>query len=125
MALTNDILQSAILVPVCIGFNLRDRVTPSVGLALAVAVWSLQVPASVWWLKHFRFGPAEWVWRSLTYGRLEPMVVEEVAGLPPSRASPPIPLHSSSHCECSRCVAAYSSLSATTGSTRVARRAGR
>ncbi len=75
MALTNYILQAAIIVPACIGFNLFDRVTPSLGVLLALAVWSVQVPASVWWLRHFRFGPAEWIWRSLTYGRPQPMRV--------------------------------------------------
>ncbi|MGH9849168.1 MAG: DUF418 domain-containing protein [Blastocatellia bacterium] len=73
MALTNYLLQAAIIVPVCIGFNLFGRVTPSLGVLLALAVWSAQVPASVWWLRRFRFGPAEWLWRSLTYGRLQPM----------------------------------------------------
>jgi uncharacterized protein len=75
MALTNYIMQAAIIVPVCIGFNLFDRVTPSLGALLALAVWSVQVPASVWWLRRFRFGPAEWLWRSLTYGRPQPMRV--------------------------------------------------
>jgi uncharacterized protein len=28
---------------------------------------------SVWWLRHFRFGPVEWLWRSLTYGERQPM----------------------------------------------------
>lgn len=32
-----------------------------------------QVLFSVIWLKHFRFGPAEWVWRSITYGKRQPM----------------------------------------------------
>ena len=73
MALTNYILQAAIIVPVCIGFNLFDRVTPTLGRLLALAVWMVQALASVWWLKHFRFGPVEWVWRSLTYGGLQPM----------------------------------------------------
>jgi uncharacterized protein len=72
-ALTNYLLQAAIIIPVCAGFNLFDRVTPSLGVLLALAVWSLQVPASVRWMRHFRFGPAEWVWRSLTYGRPQPM----------------------------------------------------
>jgi uncharacterized protein len=72
-ALTNYLLQAAIIIPVCAGFNLFDRITPSLGVLLALAVWSLQVPASVWWMRHFRFGPAEWVWRSLTYGRPQPM----------------------------------------------------
>ena len=73
MALTNYLLQAAIIVPVCIGFNLFGRVTPSIGVLLALGVWSAQVPASVWWLRRFRFGPAEWLWRSLTYGRFQPM----------------------------------------------------
>src|SRR5215510_13160608 len=73
MALTNYLLQAIIIVPVCIGFSLFGRVTPSLGVLLALAVWSAQVTASVWWLRSFRFGPAEWLWRSLTYGRLQPM----------------------------------------------------
>ncbi|MFW5653474.1 MAG: DUF418 domain-containing protein, partial [Planctomycetota bacterium] len=26
-----------------------------------------------WWLRRFRYGPAEWLWRSMTYGELQPM----------------------------------------------------
>jgi uncharacterized protein len=73
MALTNYLSQALIIIPLCIGLNLFGRVTPSLGLLLALAVWSIQVPASMWWLKHFRFGPAEWVWRCFTYGRLQSM----------------------------------------------------
>jgi hypothetical protein len=43
------------------------------GLALSFAIYSVQVLLSLWWLRHFRFGPMEWIWRSLTYGRLQPM----------------------------------------------------
>ncbi|MBD0373106.1 MAG: DUF418 domain-containing protein [Pyrinomonadaceae bacterium] len=75
MALTNYLLQAVFIIPVCIVFNLFDKVTPSLGLLLALPVWLIQLPASVWWLKRFRFGPAEWVWRSLTYGRPQPMRV--------------------------------------------------
>jgi uncharacterized protein len=42
-------------------------------LALSFAIYSVQVPLSLWWLRHFRFGPMEWFWRSLTYGKLQPM----------------------------------------------------
>lgn len=80
MALTNYLLQSVLLVPVCIALNLFDRVTPTLGLLMALGVWALQVPGSVWWLKRFQFGPAEWVWRRLTYGRTQPMpLVDERA----------------------------------------------
>ncbi len=30
----------------------------------------------LWWLNHYRFGPAEWLWRSLTYGKRQPMTLE-------------------------------------------------
>ena len=40
---------------------------------IAVVIFALQVALSVWWLQYFRFGPFEWVWRSLTYGRREPL----------------------------------------------------
>jgi uncharacterized protein len=73
MALTNYLLQSILIIPVCAAFGLFDNVTPSLGLLLALSVWLVQVPLSVWWLKRFRFGPAEWLWRSLTYGSLQPM----------------------------------------------------
>lgn len=73
MALTNYLLQASLLVPVCILFGLFERVTPVIAVVLALGVWALQVPASVLWLRRFRFGPAEWVWRSLTYGRRQPM----------------------------------------------------
>ena len=73
MALTNYLLQALLIVPVCIAFDLYDKVTPTIGLAMAAVVWAVQVPASFWWLKRFRFGPAEWLWRSLTYGRRQPM----------------------------------------------------
>ena len=75
MALTNYVLQAALIVPVCVAFGLFDRITPLLGLSLALLVWLAQVPASVWWHRRFRFGPAEWVWRSLTYGSPQPMRV--------------------------------------------------
>ena len=34
--------------------------------------YALQVALADWWLKRFRFGPAEWLWRCLTYWKLQP-----------------------------------------------------
>lgn len=42
-------------------------------ILIVFAIWILQLILSPLWLKSFRFGPAEWVWRSLTYGRPQPM----------------------------------------------------
>jgi len=73
MALTNYLLQSMLLVPLCIAIELFDLGTPVMGLLLDIAVAMIQVPLSNWWLSRFRFGPAEWLWRSMTYGQAQKM----------------------------------------------------
>jgi uncharacterized protein len=35
-------------------------------------IYGLQIPLSRWWLSRFRYGPLEWLWRTLTYGSLQP-----------------------------------------------------
>jgi uncharacterized protein len=40
---------------------------------VVLAIWTFQLIISPIWLKHFRFGPMEWLWRSLTYWKLQPM----------------------------------------------------
>jgi uncharacterized protein len=66
-------------VPICFAFGLWDRVTPRLAVLLALVVGVFQVAASVWWLERFQFGPAEWLWRSLTYGRRQPMRITRPA----------------------------------------------
>ena len=69
MALTNYLMQAALIVPLCLAFGWFDTWTPSRSLLLAVSLFVLvQVPFSLFWLHHFDFGPAEWLWRVLTYG---------------------------------------------------------
>src|SRR5688500_1418443 len=73
MSLTNYLLQSIVIVPICIAFDLYDTIKPGFGLLLALGVALLQIPISVLWLSYFRFGPVEWLWRSITYDRVQPM----------------------------------------------------
>jgi len=42
-------------------------------MGFVVAVITLQLVLSPWWLVRYRFGPAEWLWRSLTYWQRQPM----------------------------------------------------
>lgn len=72
-ALSNYLLQSIVCTTIfnAHGFGLYGKVGPALGLLLAVAIVSVQIPLSQWWLSAFRFGPAEWIWRTLTYGRLQ------------------------------------------------------
>ena len=77
MALTNYLLQTLFLTTIFWGYGLGlyGKVRPAAGVALTLAVFVLQMLLSAWWLSRFRFGPAEWVWRTLTYGRAQPMRV--------------------------------------------------
>jgi uncharacterized protein len=74
-ALSNYLLQSVICTAIFNGYGLGlyGTVGPALGLFIAIAIFAAQIPLSQWWLAAFRFGPAEWLWRSLTYGRLQPL----------------------------------------------------
>ena len=74
LALTNYLLQSVIAVPVCLAFGLFDTFTPTRSLLFAAAILAVELPFSLLWEKRFRFGPAEWLWRVLTYQRLPSML---------------------------------------------------
>ena len=70
MALTNYLTQSVVFFFVLYGFGLGwlPWMGPTLSLAFAVVVFGIQIAFSRWWLAHFRFGPAEWLWRWATYG---------------------------------------------------------
>ncbi len=80
MALSNYLTHSLVCTTLFYGygigfFGLINRT----GLAaIVLTIWVFQLVISPIWLKHFRFGPAEWLWRSLTYWRLQPMRVSPV-----------------------------------------------
>jgi uncharacterized protein len=76
MALTNYLTQSAlylVLFTGAAGFQLLGNVGPAICLVLSVVIFGGQMAVSRWWLRRYRFGPVEWVWRTLTYGKLQPM----------------------------------------------------
>jgi uncharacterized protein len=75
MPLTTYLSQSVIATLVFHGFGLGliGTVGAAGCLAISVAIFALQILASGWWIRRFRFGPAEWLWRTLVYGRAQPM----------------------------------------------------
>ena len=75
MALTNYLLQSVICTTIFYGhgFGLFGRVERLGQIAIVLTVWAFQLIVSVVWIGRFRFGPAEWLWRSVTYMKLQPM----------------------------------------------------
>jgi uncharacterized protein len=84
MALTNYLMHSLICTFLFYGHGLGwyGSVERTGQLAVVGGVWVLQLIVSPLWLRRFRFGPAEWVWRSLAYRRLQPFRREAAAALP-------------------------------------------
>ncbi|MBT8396072.1 MAG: DUF418 domain-containing protein [Gemmatimonadetes bacterium] len=75
MALTNYLTQTLICTTLFYGhgFGLYGHVERTGQFLIVLAVWGVQLLWSPWWLARFRFGPFEWLWRSLTYWRLQPL----------------------------------------------------
>lgn len=75
MSLSNYILQSLICFVLFygIGFGLYDMVRPVEAMGVVVLVYTAQILFSKWWLARFRYGPLEWLWRSMTYQQRQPL----------------------------------------------------
>jgi uncharacterized protein len=84
MALTNYLAQgfiyAFILFGVGPGLGLAGRIGAFPVVLISLAYFALQIVFSHWWLARYRFGPMEWVWRTLTYG--ERPVMRRAAALP-------------------------------------------
>lgn len=75
MAFTNYIMHTVLcgLIFYGHGLGLIGNVERAGQLLIVLGIWMLQLWLSPIWLRHFRFGPLEWLWRSLTYWRPQPM----------------------------------------------------
>ncbi|MCA1510244.1 DUF418 domain-containing protein [Bradyrhizobium sp. NBAIM01] len=75
MALTNYLAQSVICGWIFYGYGLGrfGRLGVAATLAIGIFVYLAQVVFSAWWLRRYRFGPVEWLWRSCMYGVPQPM----------------------------------------------------
>ena len=82
MALTNYLAHSLIMTTIFYGYGLGlYGEVPRLGqMGFVAALIALQLAWSPWWLARFRFGPAEWAWRSLSYWKRQPMRVRAAAG---------------------------------------------
>ena len=78
MALTNYLSQSLIcnIIFMGFGFGLFGQLERFDIYYVVFGVWIFQLLFSVYWLKYYRFGPAEWLWRSLTYKKKQPLKLQ-------------------------------------------------
>jgi uncharacterized protein len=75
MALTNYVMHSvfAALIFTGIGFSLFGSLQRHQLFYVVAGIWLFQLIVSPIWMSRFRFGPLEWLWRSLTYNKKQPM----------------------------------------------------
>lgn len=73
-AFSNYILQTVICTTLFYGhgFGLFGKVSRTGQAGIVIAIWILQLALSPLWLRHYRFGPLEWLWRTLTYRKVQP-----------------------------------------------------
>ncbi|HOP12355.1 DUF418 domain-containing protein [Lentimicrobium sp.] len=71
MALTNYLMQSLICTTIFLsyGLGLSGQLNAIQGIILVMLIFSLQLLFSRYWMREFRYGPVEWLWRRLTYLR--------------------------------------------------------
>ncbi len=81
MALSNYILQSlfGLLIFHNLGLGLWNELARHQLYLVVLGEWVVMIWFSLWWLRRYRFGPLEWLWRSLTYGRAQPMMARREA----------------------------------------------
>lgn len=84
MALTNYLMQSAFCTLVFNFLKLHGQLERYQLYWVAGGIWVAELVWSPLWLRRFRFGPAEWCWRSLTYWKRQKMRVEAPETAPPA-----------------------------------------
>lgn len=76
-ALTNYLAQTILATFIFYGHGLGlfGSVSRAQQLLVVLGIWTVELIISPLWLRYFRFGPAEWLWRSLTYWSVQPMLL--------------------------------------------------
>jgi len=76
MAFTNYLMHSIVMTSMFYGFGLGlyGQIPRIFQMAFVAGMLGFQLWFSPWWLARYRFGPAEWVWRSLSYWQKQPWV---------------------------------------------------
>lgn len=75
MALSNYLFDSIVCTFLFYGYGLAfyGSLSRTYLYLVVLAIWTFQLLVSPIWLEVYKFGPAEWLWRSLTYGKVQPM----------------------------------------------------
>ena len=76
MALTNYLSQSVVFGTLFMsyGLGLFGQYNYAALFGIVIVAWIVQIVFSILWLKFFRMGPVEWIWRTLAYGKVQPFL---------------------------------------------------
>lgn len=77
LALTNYLVATIVFVPAGRALGLEGSAAWATATALAAGILVVQAVLSPWWLRGFRYGPFEWVWRCATWWQVVPLRREE------------------------------------------------
>ncbi|MGY0036031.1 DUF418 domain-containing protein [Pedobacter sp. NJ-S-72] len=75
MTLTNYMMQSilATFIFLNVGLGIFNTMPYWFYIFIALLIFSIQIGFSKWWLIHYNYGPVEWIWRQLSYGKRLPI----------------------------------------------------
>lgn len=81
LSLSNYLLQSLIGTFIFYGYGLGfyGQLRPFYGVLLTIAIYILQIQLSKIWLRNYKIGPAEWLWRSLTYKSKQKIKIDKIS----------------------------------------------
>ncbi len=88
MALTNYLAHSVVALVIFVFLGYWGALERHQLYFIVLAIWAVQLVVSPIWLRHYRFGPVEWLWRFLTYGKAPPFHRTPLSG---SSAAAPVP----------------------------------
>ena len=74
MALTNYLMQTLLCLLIFYGGGQIGQTGAATCVLIALVIYTAQVMLSSLWLKRFKMGPVEWLWRTMSYGSLQPLV---------------------------------------------------
>ena len=75
MGLTTYLMQTlfGVFIFFSFGLGLIGKIGAATTILLAIGLYIIQIQFSKFWLKHFEYGIFEWLWRSLTYLKIQPL----------------------------------------------------
>jgi uncharacterized protein len=76
MALTTYVTQSVVGTAIFYGYGLGllGEIGAAAAFAIGIGVFAIQMALCAAWMRHFRYGPLEWLWRSMTYLKSQPLL---------------------------------------------------